>query len=96
MTEDRPTTRSQRLRGRMEKDAERQAIRRKAMREQGRPATHAVDRAIAEAVAYVALRNLRDGEKMDKVLLSFLTLLGSPAASLRIGTSSTKPNRPKP
>lgn len=75
MIEDRPTTKSQRLRKRMEKDAERQATRRRAMREQGRPSTHAVDRAIAEAVAYVALRNLRDGEKMEEVLLSFLDVI---------------------
>lgn len=75
MTEDRPTTKSHRLRRRMEKDAERQAMRRMVMREQGRPTTHAVDRAIAEAVAYVALRNRRDGEKMEGVLLSFLDII---------------------
>lgn len=72
MTEEvRPTTRSQRLRKRMEKDADRQAVRREAMRQQGSPDTHAVDRAVAEAVAYLAVQNHRDGEKKGNAKLMF-------------------------
>lgn len=72
MTEEvRPTTRSQRLRKRMEKDADRQAVRREAMRQQGSPDTHAVDRAVAEAVAYLAVQNHRDAEKKGNAKLMF-------------------------
>ncbi len=66
-----PPTKSQRLRVRMKKDADRQAKRRTAMRDEGRPETHAVDRAVAEAVAYLAVQNRRDGEKKGESLLTF-------------------------
>lgn len=66
-----PPTRSQRIRTRMRKDADRQARRRISMRDEGRPETHAVDRAVAEAVAYLAVQNRRDGEKKGESLLKF-------------------------
>lgn len=66
-----PPSKSQRIRTRMKKDADRQARRRTTMREEGRPETHAVDRAVAEAVAYLAVQNHRDGEKKGTAILMF-------------------------
>lgn len=70
-----PTTKSQRLHRRMKKDAERQAERRAAMAEQRRPETHAVDRALAEAVAYVAIQHHIEGTKRGEIMIPFRDIL---------------------
>lgn len=75
MSEVAPTTKSQRLYRRMRKDAERQAQRRAAMAEQRRPETHAVDRALAEAVAYVAIQHQPEGTKRGDIVIPFRDIL---------------------
>lgn len=69
------TTKSQRLKKRMERDAERQSTRREKMRAQRRPETHAVDRALAEAVAYVAIQNYPEGAKWANATLPLRDVL---------------------
>lgn len=69
------TTKLQRLNRRREKDANRQATRREKMRESGRPETHAVDRAISEAVAYVIVQNHSEGDRRANVTLPMRDIL---------------------
>lgn len=69
------TTKSRRLKQRQAKDADRQAVRRETMRSEGRPETHAVDRALAEAIAYVAVRHHLEGSKRREVMIPLRELL---------------------
>lgn len=69
------TTKSRRLKQRMEKDADRQAVRRETMRSERRPETHAVDRALAEAIAYVTVRHHAEGTSRREVMIPLRELL---------------------
>ena len=68
-------TKSQRLTRQMKKDAERQARRRAKMVESGKPETHAVDRALAEALAYVVTGHHQKGTKRGNVQVPFMDVL---------------------
>jgi len=68
-------TKSQRLARQMKKDAQRQAKRREKMGAERRPETHAVDRAIVEALAYVAVRHHYEGEARRDIVLPFKEVL---------------------
>lgn len=68
-------TKSQRLTRQQKKDAERQQRRRVKMAETGKPETHAVDRAIAEALAYVVVGHHAPGGKRRGVEVPFMEVL---------------------
>lgn len=68
-------TKSQRLTRQMKKDAQRQAKRREKMGTERRPETHAVDRAIVEALAYVVVRHHYEGEARRDIVVPFKEIL---------------------
>lgn len=74
-TEDRPITRPQRIARRQRLDAERQSTRRKTMAVERRPDTHAVDRALAEALAYVAIQNHSPAATKKDIMVPFRDVL---------------------
>jgi hypothetical protein len=71
------TTKSQRLKTRMAKDADRQALRRETMRSEGRPETHAVERALAEAIAYVSVQHHVEGSERHEVMIPLREVLAT-------------------
>lgn len=68
-------TKSQRLNRQMKKDAERQARRRQRMAIARAPETHAVDRALSEALAYVAVQHHGTDIKRGDVMVPFREVL---------------------
>jgi hypothetical protein len=75
-------TKSQRLTRQMKKDAERQQRRRASMAEKKKPETHAVDRALSEALAYVVVCSHVEGKAREDVEVSFLAVLKTAARIL--------------
>lgn len=55
-------TRSQRIERRLRKDRDRQQVRRDGMKDRGKPDTHAVNSAVAEALAYMIAKSHGPGE----------------------------------
>jgi hypothetical protein len=68
-------TKSQRVSRQMKKDAERQQRRREKMAQDRRPDTHAVDRALSEALAYVVVTKHKPGAKRRTIEVPFRDVL---------------------